>query len=145
MVKMSEFGEEGAVEGPLNIVTREEVEGASLMGMKNSKAARLSGMTSDLLKFAGATGVRELLRMFQGIMGGEHVPDEWRNSLTIPLYKGKGDALQCGNYRGLRLLEHGMKVWERVLNERLKRAKNVGENQFGFRVGKSTAGAIFIV
>ena len=67
-------------------------------------------MTSDLLKFAGATGVREFLRVFQGIMGGEYAPDECRNSLTIPLYMGKGDALQCGKYRGLRLLEHGMKV-----------------------------------
>ena len=47
-----EFGEEG----PLNIVTREEVEGA-LRGMKYCKAAGPSGMTSDLLKFAGATGV----------------------------------------------------------------------------------------
>ena len=41
--------------------------------------------------------------------------------------------------------EHGMKVWERVLNERLKQVTNVNENQFGFRVGKSTAGTIFIV
>ena len=61
--------------GPVNIVTREEVEGA-LRGMKNGKAARPSGMTSDLFKFAGVTGVRELLRVFQGIMGGEHAPDE---------------------------------------------------------------------
>ena len=49
--------EEGAAEEPLNIVTREEVEGA-LRGMKNGKAAGPSGMTSDLLKFAGAMGVR---------------------------------------------------------------------------------------
>ena len=107
-----------------------------MRGMKNGKAAGPSGMMSDLLEFAGATGVRELLRVFQGIMGGEHVPDEWRNSLTIPLYKGKGDALQCGKYSGLRLLEHGMKVWGRVLNERLKQVTNVDENQFMFRVGK---------
>ena len=78
-------------------------------------------------------------------MGWEHAPDEWRNSLTIPIYKGKEDALQCGKYWGLRLLKHGMKVWERVLYERLKQVTNVDENQFGFRVGKSTAGAIFIV
>ena len=95
------------------------MEGA-LRSMKNGKAAGPSGMMIDLLKFAGATGVRQLLRVFQGIMGGELAPDEWRNSLTIPRYKGKGDALQCGKYRGLILLEHGMKVWERVLNERLK-------------------------
>ena len=67
-------------------------------------------------------------------MGGEHAPDEWCDNLTIPLYKGKGDALQCGKYRGLRLLEHGMKVWERVLNEKLKQVTNVDKNQFGFRV-----------
>ena len=42
--------------------------------MKNGKATGLSGMTSDLLKFAGATRVRELLRVFQGIMGGEDGP-----------------------------------------------------------------------
>ena len=33
-----EFGKEGAVQGPLNIVTREEVERAS-RGLKNGKAA----------------------------------------------------------------------------------------------------------
>ena len=76
-------------------------------------------MMSALIKFAGATGVRELLRVFQGIMGGEHAKHEWRNSLTIPLYKRKGDALQCGKYRGLRLLEHGMKVWERALSAKI--------------------------
>ena len=43
------------------------------------------------------------------------------------------------------MLEHGMKVREKVLNERLKQVTNVGENQFGFRVEKLTAGAIFIV
>ena len=56
------------VEGPLNVVTKEEVEGA-LRGIKNGKAAGPSGMTSDLLKFAGATGVWKFLRVFEGIMG----------------------------------------------------------------------------
>ena len=38
-----------------------------------------------------------------------------------------------------------MKVWERVLNEKLKQVTSVSKNQFGFTVGKSTAGAMFIV
>ena len=37
-------------------------------------------------------------------------------------------------------MKHGMKVWERVLNERLKQVTNVCENQFGFRVRKSSTG-----
>ena len=62
------------------------------------------------------------------------MPRKWCDSLTIPLYKGEGDALQCGKYQGLRLLEHGMKIWERVLCERLKCVTEVDENQFGFMV-----------
>ena len=67
------------------------------------------------------------------------------HSLTIPLYKGNGDALQCGKYRGLRLLKHGMKILETVLYERLKHVTKVDENQFGFMAGKSTIVAIFII
>ena len=105
-----------AVEGPLYEITEQEVERA-LKGMKNDRAAGSSGLTSDMLKFAGRTGVLELLRVFQKILRNGTVPREWCDSLTIPLYEGKGDALQCGKYRGLRLLEHGMKIWERVLCE----------------------------
>ena len=65
--------------------------------------------------------------------------------MTIPLCKGKGDALQCGKYRVLILLENGMQIWERVLAERLKHVTNVDENQFGFIAGKSTTGVIFII
>ena len=35
--------------------------------------------------------------------------------------KGKGDALACGSYRGIKLLEHAMKVLERVIEERVRK------------------------
>ena len=113
--------------------------------MKNDRADGPSGLTSDMLKYAGHTGVLELLRVFQKILRNGTVPREWCDSLTIPLYKGRGDALQCGKYRGMRLLEHGMKIWERVLCERLKCVTEVDENQFGFMAGRSTTGAIFVI
>ena len=87
----------------------------------------------------------ELLRVFQKIMRSGTVPTEWGLSLIIPLFNGKGDARQCGKYRGLRLLEHGMKTWERVFYKRLKHVTKIDENQFGFIAGKSTTGAIFII
>jgi hypothetical protein len=49
--------------------------------------------------------------------------------------------MQCGKYLGFRLLEHGMKIWERVLNERLKKICSIGDCQFGFMAGRSTAGS----
>ena len=37
------------------------------------------------------------------------------------VYKGKCDALKCGSYRGLQLLEHAIKVLERVTEGRVKK------------------------
>lgn len=33
------------------------------------------------------------------------VPDDWNLSHIINCYKGKGDALERGNYRGLKMLD----------------------------------------
>ena len=139
----NDIEEVSMVEGPIEDITEDEVERA-VKGMKNGKASGPSGVTADMFKGAGKTGVTELQRVFRRVVADEESPIEWRNSLTLPLYKGKGDALECSNYRGLRLLEHGMKVWEKVLYERLKQIVNIADCQFGFMGGKSTIDAIFI-
>ena len=71
------------------------------------------------------------------------MPREWRESWVVPLYKGKGDAQECKNYRGIKLLSHTMKLWERVVEGRLRRQTKVSEIQFGFVAGKSTMDPIF--
>ena len=50
-----------------------------------------------------------------------------RESWVVPLYKGKGDAQECKNYRGIKLLSHTMKLWERVVEGRLRRQTKVSE------------------
>ena len=37
----------------------------------------------------------------------------------LPIYKGKGDVMNCRAYRGVKLLEHGIKIVERVLEKRI--------------------------
>jgi hypothetical protein len=37
--------------------------------------------------------------------------------LNGEVYNGSGDALACGSYRGVKLLEHAMKVLEKVIKE----------------------------
>ncbi len=78
--------------------------------MKRGKAPGPSGVTTDLLKYAGETGVRELRQVFEMIETEERAPTGWRSSYTLPIYKGKGDALLCGKYRGVKFLRHGMKL-----------------------------------
>ena len=73
------------------------------------------------------------------------MPQEWELNTLIPIYKGKGDPMECGSYRAIKLLEHGMKVLERVLERRLRMKVNIDDMQFGFMPGKGTVDAIFIV
>ena len=140
----NEMEELECVEGPLHDVTMEEVE-IALKSMKPNKAPGPSGLNSDILKSGGKAVLEQLTNVLQQVMATEESPAEWKDSVTIPLYKGKGDPLQCGKYRGLRLLEHSMKVWEKILDRRLKTVVNVSSNQFGFSAGRSTTDAIFIL
>ena len=61
------------------------------------------------------------------------------------VYKCKGDALTCGSYRGIKLLEHAMKVMERVIEGRVRKIVKIDSMQFRFMVGRSTTEAIFII
>ena len=63
----------------------------------------------------------------------------------INVYKGKGDALACGSYRSINLLEHRMKVLERVIEGRVRKRVKIYSMQFVLMVGKGTTDAIFIV
>ena len=38
------------------------------------------------------------------------IPEDWKSSVVLPIYKDKGDPTECGSYRGIKLLEHAIKV-----------------------------------
>lgn len=62
--------------------------------------------------------MRELTNIMNEWPGSERIPEDWKNSTTTPIYKSK-DAMECAKQTGVRLLEHGMKVYEDVLEKRL--------------------------
>ena len=66
-----------------------------------------------------------------------NIPDDWKKSWPITVYKGKGDAQECGSYQGIKLLDQVMKGFERVMENRVKSIVKLDEMQFGFRAGKS--------
>ena len=49
-----------------------------------------------------------LTYILQRIMA-EGIPDSWKKSKLIPIFKNKGDNLECNNYRGIMLTSHFMK------------------------------------
>ena len=113
--------------------------------MKSNKAPGPTGVSAELLKCAGDDGINWLTDLCNAIVKEGEVPNDWNKSYMINVYKGKGDALECGSYRGIKLLEHAMKVFERVVENRLRQILCIDEMQFGFTPGKGTTDAVFIL
>ena len=72
----------------------------------------------------GNKGVEFLVNFFNRLLRGEKIPDEWRRSVLVPLYKGKGDIKKCGNYQWIKLMSHTMKLWERIIEARIRKEVN---------------------
>ena len=72
-----------------------------------------------------------------------------RTGSRVPLclYKGKGDALERGNYCRLKLTEQVMKVLERIVDGLIRQVVSIDDSQFGFVPGTciGTTHAIFVV
>ena len=51
--------------------------------------------------------------------------------------------MKCSNYRGIKLLCHAMKLYERMVENRLRKQIDISSNQYGFKPGKSTIEPIF--
>ena len=75
----------------------------------------------------------------------EWIISDWQESFIVSLYKGKGDALNRGNYRGLKLIEQEMKVLEHVVEGLIRQRVEIDEMQCGFMSGRGSTNAIFIV
>jgi len=78
-------------------------------------------------------GTQWILNSFNGIVKEGCIPDEWKS------------CVECGSYKGIKLLEHSMKVVERIFEHRIRQQINIDDMQFGFMKGKGTTDAIFIV
>ena len=66
-----------------------------------------------------------MTRIFNKVSESERMPEEWRRSVLVPINKNKGDIQSCGNYGGIKLMSHTMKLWERVVESRLRAEVNL--------------------
>ena len=79
--------------------------------MASGKAAGPSIIVAEMLKPVGEAGAVEVRDLIEDIILEGCIPTNWQESFIVNLYKGKGDALNRGNYRGLKLIEQVMKCW----------------------------------
>ena len=138
-VQVPVMGEENERE-----ITREVKR--ALNETKGGKAPGMDSVRVEMLKEGGVTVLEWLVRVFNICFMLSIVPVGWVIACMVPLYKGKGDVHECGNFRGISLLSVVGKVYGRVLINRIRdKTENViAEVQGGVRRGRGCTDQIFI-
>ncbi|KAM1519455.1 hypothetical protein ACFX1Z_022250 [Malus domestica] len=132
-------------------IRKEEVV-VALKKMKHRKAVGPDDIPIEVWKVLGETGIAWLTDLFNRILKTKNMPNEWRKSTLVPIYKNKGDVQNCMNYRDDIVLidetQEGvnakLNLWRKVLEFkglRLSRSKteyikckfsaNGGQNELG--------------
>ena len=118
---------EPPLEGPPIPITIDMVKKA-ISKMKSGKAAGPSGIVVEMIKAAGDTGATMIQDLATAIIRDGKVPTDWEESFIVCLYRGKGDALDRGNYRGLKLTEQAMKILERIVDGLIRQVVSIDDS-----------------
>ena len=132
-----------ATPGPVPAISAEEVEEA-IKRMKTGKAAGPDDIATEVWKSRCWNPAPWLANFFNRIVEEQRTPADWQSSTTVPIWKRKGSPAECSNYRPIRLLSHTMKIFERVLDKRIRDIVNITVNQAGFVKGCGTTDAIHV-
>jgi len=73
-----------------------------------------------MIQATGDIGTQWILDLCNGIAKEGCIPADWKSSVVLLIFKGKGDPMECGSYRKTKLLEHAMKVVERIFEHRIR-------------------------
>ena len=97
--------------------------------MKSGKAPGPSGIIAEMMIAGGVECITLLRILTEAIFTHGTVPKDWEESYILNLYKGKGEALDRGNYRGLKLTDQVMKVVEHMLEVKIQEMVSIDEMQ----------------
>jgi hypothetical protein len=95
---------------------------------------------------AGGRTIRSEIRKLITSIWNEELPEEWKESIIVPLYQ-KSDKTECSNYRGISLLPTTYKILSNILFSRLTpyAEGRIGDHQSWFRLDRSTTDHIFCI
>ena len=124
-------------------ILKAEVQKA-IKNARSGKAPGDDGITTEMLKLLEDFGVEKLTDLYNEVYSTGVFPEELLMSVYITLPK-QPRATDCSNYRTISLMPHALKIFLKVIQDRIsnKIDKEVGETQFGFRPGSGTREGIF--
>ena len=109
--------------------------------MRCGKACGEDGITPELLRYAGLDS--EILGFINDAFARDSIPEKWKTLIIVPVPKS-GDLSKTDNYRGISLISLVMKMYNRLLLNRLRPVIDplLRINQNGFRQKRTTVGQI---
>jgi len=112
--------------------------------LKDGKAPGVCGVYVEMLKAGGEATLRWLHTLICSVWNTGVIPTDWKRGLVVPIWKGKGNARECSNYRGVTLLSVPGKVFARVLLNRIRQQllDHQRPEQSGFTPKRSTVDRI---
>jgi hypothetical protein len=123
------------------------VEGEIAVGKSKSyKSPGTDQILAELMKAEGETLNSEIHRLICSIWNKEELPQQWKESIIVPIYK-KGDKTDCNNYRGIFLLSTAYKILSNIPLATLTPYVNeiIGDHQCGFHHNRSITDQIFYI
>jgi hypothetical protein len=114
--------------------------------LKRHRSPGIDQIPAELIKARGRTIRSEIHKLIISIWNKEELPEEWKESLIVPIYK-TGDKTECSNYRGISLLSTTYKILSNILLLRVTpyAEEIIGGHQCGFRCNRSTTDHIFSI
>ena len=128
------------------VPTIQEVRDA-VKSLKCGKAPGPDGIPAEIFKCGGEDLLRHLTAFFQKCWSAGEVPQQWLHAIVANIYKRKGERSECGNYRGLSLLDVAGKIFAKIMASRFNRdiaERLLPDSQCGFRADRSTSDSIFV-
>jgi len=93
----------------------------AIQSMNNNKSPGIDNIPAELYNSGGGLLLNKIHSLIKRIWKEKKMPTDWTTNIIVPIYKNRGDKLQCENYRGISLLCTGYKILTTVLNNRLKK------------------------
>ena len=126
-------------------ITITEVKQA-LRRMKDGKAVGSDEVHIEVLKLMEENGLNIIVKLFNNIYNTGAIPRDWLKSTFITIPK-KSKPKKCEEYRTISLMSHVLKLFLKIIHERIYRKleERIGQSQFGFVSGLGTREALFSV
>ena len=94
---------------------------------------------------SGDKYLKSLTIIFNYILFKDKLPEKWILSSLVPIFKGKGDPHNPNSYRGIKLLEHALKLYEKILDGHLGEVVDIDKMQYRFMSGRGTVDTVFVL